>query len=144
MKDHKIVFFTNGEKFNETGYNFTKEEAEAMVEANMKAMQEIGCTELTCKAVRKLNEHEKVVAKLISQAVSEYIGGYENTMLDFEPGCEEYEEAKAFLSDHNGLVDAIYREVMLESKDNTRSHIRFAGKQFILDRIESRLAKEGY
>ena len=144
MKDYKIVMYTNGQKFNETGYNFTKEEAEAMVEAQMKSMQEIGCTELTMKAVRKLNEHEKVVARLISQAVSEYIGGYENSMLDNEPGTEAYEEAKAFLSDHNELVDAIYREVMSESKGNTRSHIRFAGKQFILDRIERRLEKEGY
>lgn len=97
------------------------------------------------KAVIKIemNSHEKQIDKLIARGVSEIIGGWENTLEDYPEDHEEHKKAEAILN-HDTLFDYIYDYVMIESASNYASHIRFAGKEFIEDRIESRLKKEGY
>ena len=117
----------------------SKEEA-----TNMKnTMTEVE-TEIV-KVVMKIemNKHEKAVDRLIQNAVSEIIGGYENTLSDYAENDEEYKEAKSVLN-HDTLFGMIYDDVMAESENNADSHIRFAGKKFIEERIETRLNKEGY
>lgn len=117
----------------------TKDEALQMKES-MKAVE----TESVKVIVKiEMNNHEKQVNTLISRAVSEIIGGYENTLLDYMEEDEEYKKAQDILN-HDTLFDMIYDYVMNESASNYASHIRFAGKQFIEDRIEARLKKEGY
>lgn len=117
----------------------TKDEALQMKEC-MKAVE----TEFVKVVVKiEMNSHEKQVDLLIQEAVSEYIGAYENTLSDFPEDSEEYKEAKELLN-HDTLFEIIYDQVMKESASNYASHIRFAGKAFIEDRIEKRLKKEGY
>ena len=124
----------------------SKEEAERRAAESNRVAEENGCAEymrfFTYEEV-KLNTHEKQVARLIQSATSEIIGGFENTLIDYPEGSEEYEEAKAILN-HDTLFEMIYDHIMEESRGNHASHIRFAGKKFIEERIEARLKKEGY
>lgn len=124
----------------------TKEEAERRANESNGIAKENGCAEYMkfyAYEEVKLNSHEKQVARLIANATSEIIGGFENTLLDYPEDSEEYKGAKAVLN-HDTLFEMIYRYVMEESRSNYASHIRFAGKKFIEERIEKRLAKEGY
>ena len=113
-------------------------------ETNAKA-EENGLAK-TMKAVVfiEMNAHEKQVERLITEAVSEIIGGFENQLYDSEEGSEEWLAAKAVLN-HDTLFGMIYDNVMYYSSNKRHaSHIRFAGKAFIEERIERRLTKEGY
>lgn len=118
----------------------TKDEAERIVADFAKAFPD---GTWYCKAFRQLNMHEKQVKRLIQESVSEWIGGYENTLEDYRPEDQEYKDALEILQ-HDYLFDRIYEDVMKESRGNYASHIRFAGRQFIVDQIEKRLEAEGY
>ena len=123
----------------------SKEEAHRMADETNAKAQENGLAEhMKAIVFIEMNAHEKEVERLISNAVSELIGGWENAMNDSVEGSEEYESAKAMLN-HDTLFDCIYEEVMYYSSNKRHaSHIRFAGKAFIEERIERRLKKEGY
>ena len=120
----------------------TKEEA-ITKKNELKALIQNNDFHLTVQVFIEMNMHEKMVSRLIQYAVSELIGGRENTLLDYPEDSEEYQTAKACLN-HDELFAEIYDYVMMESKGNYASHIRFAGKQFIEDRIDARLVNEGY
>lgn len=117
----------------------TKEEAVTLRDS----LKAIETDEVRVEAFIEMNQHERQVARLIQDAVSELIGGRENTMMDFPEDSEEYQMAKRDLN-HDNLFEEVYDHVMALSRGNYASHIRFAGKEFIKERIESRLAKEGY
>lgn len=94
----------------------------------------------------EMNAHQKAIFDIMTEVCSEYIGGYENTLSDFDEDDEEYVEAKNFLEmGHDKLKDFIYNEVMKECKAGSNaSHARFAGKDFLMERIEARLLKWNY
>ena len=94
----------------------------------------------------EMNEHQSLVFNLMSNYMSEMIGGCENTLTDCEDGEEEYIRAKRYLSmGHDALKQDIYNAVMAECKNGTyASHAKFAGKEFLMERIECRLVKWGY
>lgn len=118
----------------------SKAEAKEKLEALRQGNEQYGIKFTMCI---EMNAHERVVDMLIQEAVSQFIGGYENTLTDFAEDTEEYKQAQRILN-HDTLLDIIYKDVMVNSKGNYASHIRFAGKKFITDRIETRLKKEGY
>lgn len=92
-----------------------------------------------------MNGHEKMAYRFICEAMSEIIGGYENTMMDWEEGTEEYNDAYELLhSGHENLVDFIYCETMALADTGMAKHMRFAGKDWIRERISKRLTKWGY
>lgn len=112
-------------------------------ETNAKAEENGLAKNMKAVVFIEMNAHEKEVDRLISNAVSECIGGFENQLYDSLEGSEEWLAAKATLN-HDTLFDMIYDEVMYYSSNKRHaSHIRFAGKAFIEERIERRLAKEG-
>lgn len=93
----------------------------------------------------EMNEHQKIATKFIAEAMSDLIGGFENQLEDAEDGSEEKKEAEAFLNmGHEALVDRIYFEVMQSADKGTAKHARFAGTEFIKERISKRLEKWGY
>lgn len=96
--------------------------------------------------VSEMNAHEKAIWMLMDEATKEFIGGYENTLSDYEDGTEEYQEAKKFLEmGHDKMKQFFYDYVMNQSKvGSNASHARFAGKEFLLERIETRLNKWNY
>ena len=93
----------------------------------------------------EMNAHQKLDFDFICKVMSEYIGGYENTLLDYPEDSEEYKDAKEFLGQsHEDLMNLIYDEVMTMSDSGMAKHLRFAGKDFILERIDRRLTKWNY
>ena len=117
----------------------TREQAIEMAES-MKALE---TDTVKISAFIEMNQHERQVDRLIQDAVSEFIGARECTMMDFPEDSEEYQMAKSSLN-HDELFGEIYDHVMEESQGNYRSHLRFAGKAFVEERIEDRLKREGY
>lgn len=76
---------------------------------------------------------------------NDIIGGFENTLLDYSEDEEEYKSAKAFLSNPERIITAVYSETQCEATQRGfAKHIRFAGEQFLKDRIKEKLQKEGY
>jgi hypothetical protein len=94
----------------------------------------------------EMNAHQKVLFDLTREAISDTIGAYENTMMDFRPETKEYKEAEEFLNQgHEALAKVIYDEVMDMCKRGANaSHARFAGSEFLKERIDRRLTKLGY
>ena len=95
--------------------------------------------------VSEMNAHQKVAFELVCYAMSEYIGGLENILMDYSPEDEEYIAAKKDLGiGHDALEDYIYSMVMEDSNKADLKHLRFAGEKFIRERISKRLTKWGY
>lgn len=93
----------------------------------------------------EMNTHQLQAFDFICEVMSSYIGGYENTLQDTDENDAEHIEAKRFLSQgHESLAKLIYDEVMAMSDEGTTKHLRFAGKEFIMERINRRLTKWGY
>jgi len=92
-----------------------------------------------------MNAHETTAYRYICKVMSEFIGGYENSLLDFTEEEDEYKEAKEFLSQpHDELVEFMYDEVMSYADTGTNRHLKFAGTDFIKNTISKRLTKWGY
>lgn len=93
----------------------------------------------------EMNAHQKEAYRWIMASMSEFIGGYENTLLDYCEEDEEYQTAQNFLNQpHDELVEIIYNDVMAGADKGTAKHMRFAGTEWIKERISKRLAKWGY
>lgn len=92
-----------------------------------------------------MNAHEKRALRLINNAMSDLIGGYENTMEDFAEGSEEYEAAEQYLTQgHEGLVKSIYDYVMAEASGTSAESIKFVGTDTIEGLISAKLKGWGY
>ena len=96
--------------------------------------------------LREMNNHQLTMYKLMDEWTKETIGGYENTLCDYPEDSDDYKIAKDFLSQsHEQLADYFYNIVMSDcKKGSSAEHARFAGSQFLKDRIERRLTKWGY
>ena len=105
--------------------------------------------------VSEMNARQKKAFMNIKHAAHWYLGGLENTMLDFDEGTEEYKSAKATLADHDGLVTALYDMATTEiygdgccmcgkGAESYLKDIRFCGKAWLMERCEKRITKEGY
>jgi hypothetical protein len=94
----------------------------------------------------EMNAHQRAIFDIMDELTREYIGGYENTMLDFSEEDEEYQNAYKFLHQgHEQLAQFFYDLVMRHCKAGSNAeHARFAGSAFLKERIEKRLVKWGY
>jgi len=102
-----------------------------------------------------MNQRQKKATINVKYAAYDLIGGLENTLSDNTPDSEEYKAAKATLSNHEELVETVYRmattniyregscwfakEAQKEIKD-----VRFCGKEWLMERCEKRVTNEGY
>ena len=106
--------------------------------------------------VSEMNQRERKAFINIKHAANDLLGGLENTLLDYAQDEPEYKSAKAQLADHAGLVTQLYRmattaiygvgsccfnpaTVQKELRD-----INFCGKEWLMERCEKRITKEGY
>ena len=105
--------------------------------------------------VADMNERQKKAFYNIKHAANDLLGGLENTLLDYSKDSEEYGEAKALLDDHDELVKELYRcattavysegAVWLgKSAEKFIRDINFCGKEWLMQRCEARIRKEGY
>lgn len=105
--------------------------------------------------VADMNVRQKKAFHNIYWAAQHLLGGLENTLLDYPEDSDEYKSAYELLHDHDRLVDTLYQmatsavygegfcgfgtEYQLEILD-----IRFCGKEWLMERCEKRITKEGY
>lgn len=105
--------------------------------------------------VADMNERQKKAYYNIKHAANDLLGGLENTLLDYSKDSEEYREAKALLDDHDALVKelycyattAVYSEGAVWFGKSAEMYIRdinFCGKEWLMERCEARIRKEGY
>lgn len=92
----------------------------------------------------------------IKWAACDLLGGLENTMEDNPKDSEEYQNAKAMLADHEGLVEQLYSMATTAIYDEgyccfnpatckrELREINFCGKEWLMERCEKRITKEGY
>ena len=93
----------------------------------------------------EMNAHQLVAFDFIVYVMSELIAANELSLQDYPEGSEEYEAAKEYLSQgHDALLKDVYDEVMAMADKGTAKHLRFAGAEFIKERISRRLTKWGY
>lgn len=103
----------------------------------------------------EMNEKQKKAFRNILNAANWIIGGYENSLMDYHEGDEDYEAAKAILADHEGLVKEIYDEAITTVYYEDGAYfgpgaakylkdIRFCGKDWLMERCEKRVKKMGY
>lgn len=105
--------------------------------------------------VADMNERQKKAFYNIKHAANDLLGGLENTMLDNSKDSEEYKSAERLLNDHDALVKELYsmattavydegfcgfgKEAQMIIRD-----INFCGKDWLMERCEKRITKEGY
>lgn len=96
--------------------------------------------------ISEMNAHQKTLYYIMDEVTRDFIGGYENTLLDFSEDEEEYQNAYKFLHQgHEQLAEFFYDLVMRHCKAGSNAeHARFAGSAFLRERIEKRLTKWGY
>lgn len=96
--------------------------------------------------LREMDAHQKAMYKLMDSWTCDMIGGYENTLCDYATDTEEYKKAESFLKQpHEDMAKYFYDMVMSDCRQGSNAeHARFAGSQFLKDRIERRLTKWGY
>lgn len=90
-----------------------------------------------------MDSRQKALARMARSIANEWIGGLENTMLDYDEGSEEYESAKADLSQsHETWVGWIVGEVKINRE--AQKHLKFAGNNFLKDCVDKLLLSMGY
>lgn len=93
----------------------------------------------------EMNENQRKVWEIAVENVNMYIGGYENTMLDYPEDSEEYKDAKESLSlPHDELVEIILGWCRMSREWQRIENLHFVGIEFMKERISKRLNKYGY
>lgn len=92
----------------------------------------------------EMNKHQKEAFDTVKEEYGWIVGGFENTMLDYAEDSEEWKAAANALAHHDALAEMIYEAVMDQPNASTKRALRFAGTEFIKERIERRLQKDGY
>ena len=110
--------------------------------------------EFTMK-ISEMNERQKRAFHNIYWAAQHLLGGLENTLLDYSEDSDDYKSAEALLKNHKELVNRLYemattavygegycgfgKRHQMEIRD-----INFCGKDWLMERCEKRITKEGY
>lgn len=104
----------------------------------------------------EMNARERKAFYNVKHAADELLGGLENTLCDSEPESEEYKKANDLLNDHDKLVTTLYEMATTAiyqtgmtcfNKETCKKELRdinFCGREWIMERCEKRITKEGY
>lgn len=140
-------------------FNFRKlSDADYFARKNGKVVFGIAKTENEKEFIMKLsemNERQKRAFHNIYWAAQHLLGGLENTLLDYSEDSDDYKSAEALLKNHKELVNRLYemattavygegfcgfgKQYQMEIRD-----INFCGKEWLMERCEKRVTKEGY
>ena len=95
--------------------------------------------------IGSMDGHQSKMFFLIDEVMSAVLSDYTYCMATNAPHTPQYKEAKIFLSKgHDELVSYFYNEVMSCTAGSYYRHARFAGGDFLKERIDKRLKKWGY
>ena len=140
-------------------FNFRKlSDADYFARKNGKVVFGIAKTEnekeFTMK-ISEMNERQKRPCHNIYWTAQHLLGGLENTLLDYSEDSDDYKSAEALLKNHKELVNRLYemattavygegycgfgKRHQMEIRD-----INFCGKDWLMERCEKRITKEGY
>lgn len=90
-----------------------------------------------------MNSRQLMLAMLAKEIASGYIGGLENTMMDYPEDSQEYQDAKHDLAlGHDRWVQIIVTDVKVMRE--VQKHLKFAGNKFLEDYVSKLLTKWGY
>ena len=104
----------------------------------------------------EMNAREKKAFLNIKHAANDLLGGLENTLQDYAEDEDEYKNAKAQLEDHKGLVEQLYHMATTAIYDDgyccfnpatvkkELRDINFCGKEWLMERCERMITREGY
>ena len=105
--------------------------------------------------ISEMNVRQKKAFYNVYWAANDLIGGLENTLLDYPEDSDDYKSAYALLHDHDRLVKTLYEMATTAFYDvgfcgfgtayqRYIRDINFCGKEWIMERCEKRVTKEGY
>lgn len=95
--------------------------------------------------IKDMNAHQKKAYLMLKDLYNDGVGGYENALIDYPEDSEEYKEAQEVLADRDGIKADVYAEtISIAEKQGSLRHIKFAGKEWMMERIEELLQKDGY
>jgi len=105
--------------------------------------------------VSEMNRRQKKAFYNIKYAADDLLGGLENTLLDYSEDSDEYKSANALIHDHDRLVKRLYSDATTcvygpgycgfgPEHERFIRDIRFCGKEWLMERCEKRITKEGY
>lgn len=103
--------------------------------------------------LKDLNKTQQKAYLNIKYAMLDYIGGYENQLLDNSPEDEDYQIAFKALTDVEAMTNTIYKwategyycdELRSVDEASLIREINFCGKQFLMDCIRDNLNKWGF
>jgi hypothetical protein len=100
------------------------------------------------KKLEEMTKHERLLRKIICDIRNDYVGGFENMMMDYDK-----EQLKELMPNgfptREEVIEYIYREVMCGNEKILRSpldiyaiekkHIKFMGEKFVRELIEDRV-----
>lgn len=90
-----------------------------------------------------MDNRQKAIARMAKDIAGDWIGGLENTLLDFEEDSEEYKNAKHDLElGHEYWKKAIVSEV--KDAREAQKQLKFVGNKFLEDYVDRLLTKWGY
>lgn len=93
----------------------------------------------------EMNSNQRMAFEIAAEATDNYIGGWENTMLDYDPDSEDYKLAKEALSySHDELVEIILSDCRIDTRWQKIENLHLVGLDFLRERISRRLTKYGY
>lgn len=105
--------------------------------------------------VSEMNQRQKKAFYNIKYAADDLLGGLENTLLDYSEDSDEYKSAYLLLHNHDLLVEVLYHNATTcvygpgycgfgPEHERFIRDIRFCGKEWLTERCEKRIKKEGY
>lgn len=87
------------------------------------------------------NENQKRIWRAVVEETNTYIGGLENTMMDFGEDEPEYQEAEAELKNYQAILNYVRGEVFGSTEWRKQENLHFVTKAWVEERIERRVKK---
>ncbi len=95
--------------------------------------------------ISEMNSNQKRVFMMVVDACNEFIGGWENTMMDYPEDDEEYKNAQEILgAGHDTLVNWILSDIRHSTEWQRLEHLHFVSLEWTKERVDRRLKKMGY
>lgn len=101
--------------------------------------------ELQRRMIKEATSLEREAFEEAKNIMNEYIGGFENQMMDYRPEDEEYQSAKEMLSyTHEEFVEMFTGWTMQELTRKFKKEAKFVGNKKVAEYISNKLYTYGY
>lgn len=87
------------------------------------------------------NDNQKAMWRVVCREANMYIGGLENTTLDYPEDSDDYKNAINELKDTDGCIEYVMYEVFHSLEWERLSHLHFVTKEWVEERCR-RLTKK--